>query len=74
MDSSETLRALLGIAEEIGIQVRLAPATAEWGGAPGGTRVRLKGREILFLNTSAPLADQLEAAAVAHCEALLSSG
>ncbi len=66
MDEHAQLRALLDLAESIGIEVRRAPAAEAPGGdRPGGALVRLRDREILFLDPAASLADRIAAAAAA---------
>jgi hypothetical protein len=49
---------LIDLAEQIGITVRRAPAT-DGAEHPGGAWVRLRDREMLFLDTSASTADQM---------------
>ncbi len=67
MDASDQLERLIDLCEELGIAIRKAPAGSELGasGHPGGAVVRLKGAEILFLDTTASLADQIAATASA---------
>ena len=72
MDAEAQLSALLDLAESMGIAVRRAPSWAlgETGpdaddGHPGGALVRLKGREVLFLDPTAPVADRIAVAAAA---------
>lgn len=62
MDNESKLRALLDLAEEIGIGIRRAPADVEGSDHPGGALVRLGKRELLFLDPSASVEDQLSAA------------
>lgn len=64
MDEHATIAALLEVAESLGIEVRQSPASAE-GSSRGGAVVRLKGREILFLDNGASLSDQISAVASA---------
>lgn len=62
MDSASQLAALLDLAERMGIAVRRAPASAmESAEHPGGAWVRLRGKEMLFLNPVAPTVDQISA-------------
>jgi len=65
MDLDAKLSMLLDLAESLGIETRRMPAAGDSGDHPGGALVRLKGREILFLNGEASLADQIDAAAAA---------
>ena len=58
MDPRETLRALTDLAESLGIEMRPAPK-GEAACEVAGALIRLKGREILFLDAKAPLADQI---------------
>jgi len=58
MDEQGILEGLLDLAREGGMEVRAAPM----GGSedhPGGDLIRLRGREILFLDTSASFADRI---------------
>ena len=65
MDSYQHLAALLDLAEQVGLTVRqLSPLPGE-GGSPGGALVRVKGREVLFLDPQASVADQLAVTAAA---------
>jgi hypothetical protein len=66
MDEHAQLRALLDLAESIGIEVRRAPpGEAPSGERPGGALVRLRDREILFLDPAASPADRIAVAAAA---------
>ena len=60
MDDLQLLSALIDLAEQMGVHVRQSPG----GGRdhPGGALVRLKDREMLFLDPSAPVPDQISAA------------
>ena len=62
MDEHAKLRSLLDLAESIGVVIRSAPP-ADDGSA--GALVRLKGREMLFLDTSSSPADQIDVVASA---------
>jgi len=55
MDIGSRLELLLGLAEEIGIDVRAEPM-----GGDGGGLCRLKGRRVLFVDTSADVATRYE--------------
>ena len=72
MDEYAQLRSLLDLAESIGLEVRRAPAGGQAGAEhPGGALVRLRGREILFLDTVAAVADRIAVVAAAlrgRCE------
>ena len=65
MDPSAKLAALLELAESLGIEVRSAPTAGDSALHGGGALVRLKGREILFLDPAAAVCDQIAAAAAA---------
>ena len=58
MDPYAQLASLLDLAEQLGLTVRLMPPSAE-GEHPGGALVRLRGREVLFLDAQAGVADRL---------------
>ncbi len=64
MDGESQLALLVGLVEELEVDVRLTPAA---GGAthPGGACVRLGDRDILFLDPSAPLSERI--AVVVEC-------
>lgn len=55
MNLSDRLEALLTLAEQIGLEVR-----AEFMGGDGGGLCQLKGRRILFVDTSADVATRYE--------------
>jgi hypothetical protein len=65
MDMAHKHSLLLDLAEEIGLDVRPSPPGAAGGDHPGGALVRLRGREILFIDPAAALADQVDAIASA---------
>ncbi len=65
MDAYQRLEWMLDLAEQIGLTVRRMPAASDGAGYIGGTLIRLKGVEVLFLDTSASLADQTAAVAAA---------
>ncbi len=68
MDENGQLRALLDLAESIGIQVRRAPPPGAGEGFddhPGGALVRLRAQEILFLDPAAAVADRIAVVAAA---------
>ena len=71
MDEHAQLRYLLDLAETAGIVIRRAPALPEGevaagrGGQPGGALVRLRGKEMLFLDPGASLADRIAVVAAA---------
>ncbi|MBN1555828.1 MAG: hypothetical protein JXA11_13885, partial [Phycisphaerae bacterium] len=63
MDDLSRLGALIDLAERVGIVIRRAPAsTLESSEHPGGAWVRLRGKEMLFLNPAASTADQMNVA------------
>lgn len=55
MDLSERLEALLTAAEELGVEIRAEPM-----GGEGGGMCRLKGRHVLFVDTSADVATRYD--------------
>lgn len=59
------MAALMELAEGVGLSVRSLPAALESSGPAGGSLVKLRGKEILFLDSSAAMGDQLNALAVA---------
>lgn len=59
MDPSDLLTALLELAQSLGISIR----TGQAGSAQAASLVRLKGRDVLFLDPSAELADRIDAVA-----------
>jgi hypothetical protein len=70
VDDYEQLRYLLDLAESAGIDIRRAPAGVAGDGPgggehPGGALVKLKGKEILFLDPAASVADRIAVAAAA---------
>jgi len=68
MDEHGELRALLDLAESVGIVIRRAPPgpDASAGQAhPGGALVRLRDREMLFLDPAASVADRIAVVAAA---------
>ena len=65
MDISSQLGQLIDLAEEIGLEIRPSPPAAEGSITSGGALIRLRGREIIFLNTQATVADQIELVASA---------
>jgi len=63
MDEYAQLRALLDLAESVGITVRRRPPDDQPHAA--GALVRLAGRELLFLDPSAAVADRIAVVAAA---------
>lgn len=61
MDAQDLLSELLKLAQSLGISIRTAEACSDHAGA----LVRLKGKEVLFLDPSADLADRIDATAAA---------
>jgi hypothetical protein len=65
VDTASQLDALINLAESLGIAIWRATSAVDPGRRgfddlhPGGALVRLKGKEILFLDPTAPAADQL---------------
>ncbi|MFW6066008.1 MAG: hypothetical protein ACOC9S_04245 [Planctomycetota bacterium] len=58
MDQQGKLSFLLNLARELGIIVRRVPSSSELSDSAGAL-VRLRGREMLMLNSSAPPAEQI---------------
>ncbi|HAU38446.1 MAG TPA: hypothetical protein DCX07_12125 [Phycisphaerales bacterium] len=65
MEQYSILSELVDLAETLGMTVRRAPSGDGSSTHPGGAIVKLKGREILFLDPSAPVADQIDVVALA---------
>lgn len=65
MEIQSKLAALVDLAEELGIAVRRVPLAGESADHPGGAMVKLKGREMFFLDPTAAPADQVAAIAIA---------
>jgi hypothetical protein len=66
MDEHAQLQALLDLAESLGVAIRHAAGAFEPGAAgqaSGGALVKLYGREVLFLDATAPVAERIAAAA-----------
>ena len=65
MDLPAQLRALMDLAEDLSIAIRHVPVgdSNAPGRDPGGALVRVKGKEIIFLDTQATLSDQIAAVA-----------
>ncbi len=61
MEIQSKLAALVDLAEELGISVRRVPLAGESAEHPGGALVKLKGREMFFLDPTAAPADQVAA-------------
>lgn len=59
MDKQSQLAFLTDLAESLGIEVRQASRKADLVENPGGALVRLKGRELLFINPGASLVEQM---------------
>lgn len=65
MEPPKLLAALIDLAQSLGMEVRRVPAGAETCASPGGALVRLRGRELLFLDPTASAADQISVVAEA---------
>lgn len=65
MDEEKKLRVLLDLAESLGIEVRRVGGCGAGWDSPGGSLVRLRHREILFLDPAASIGAQVAAAASA---------
>jgi len=59
------LNTLVDLAQEVGVVIRRAPASGDDNAHPGGSFITLRGAEILFLDTSAPTGDQIDATVAA---------
>ncbi len=62
MESERMLSNLLDLVESLGIAIRPAPPRAEFSDTDlgAGAAVRIKGRDVVFLNRSAAPAEQIE--------------
>lgn len=65
VDDSAKLTCLLGLARELGVEVRRMPEPSSDPARPGGSMVRLKGRPVVFVDFAASLPDQLDVMASA---------
>jgi hypothetical protein len=65
MDAYQQLDALLDLATELGMTIRHLPGPAAGAEHPGGAVARLRGKEVLFLDSTAAVADQLAVTAAA---------
>lgn len=65
MDEYGRLGMLIDLAESAGITIRRVPSAGDSSDHPGGAVVRLKGKELLFLDPTAPLPDQIGVVAAA---------
>lgn len=59
MDHDSKLAALMDLAESLGLSVRLVSGGSDFREHPGGAMVRLRGRDVIFLNPSAGIADRI---------------
>ncbi len=65
MDLYQQLESLLELASEVGITLRRLAGPAAGAEYPGGALVRLRGKDVLFLDSTAAIADQLAVTAAA---------
>ncbi len=65
MDDFKKLSALIQLAETLDIPIRRAPAAIDGQSNPGGSLVKFKGKEIIFLDTGASVSDQISVVALA---------
>jgi len=65
MDHERKLAVLTDLAESLGFSVRLVGGVGDSANHPGGAVVRLKGRDVIFLNPSAGVADRISVLAEA---------
>ena len=65
MEELTKLNKLLELAEQVGITIRRAPGAGDGSEHPGGSLVRLRGSEMLFLDPTASTSDQISAVTTA---------
>jgi len=65
MEELSKLGKLLELAEQVGITIRRDPGAGDGGEHPGGSLVRLRESEMLFLDPTASTSDQISVAAAA---------
>ena len=65
MDQHDKLEALISLAESLGLEVRIASRYNGLTSRAGGAMVKLRGREILFLDSDAPLVERIDVVASA---------
>ena len=65
MDAYQQLETLLDLVQELGITVRHMPGISAQSDQPGGSLTRVKDKEVLFLDGTASIADQLAVVASA---------
>ncbi len=65
MDVQAKMSALIELAGEVGISIRWVPSAGQSPEHPGGALVRLKGREVLFLDPTSPEVEQADVLASA---------
>jgi len=65
MEQDSQIRLLLDLAEQVGLEVRRVVGSSSGAEHPGGAAVRLKGREIIFLDPAACPSDQIGVLAAA---------
>ncbi len=65
MDTVLLLTTLLELAENLGVEIRRVPHGSDGDDHPGGAVVRLKGRQIVFLDGDADPTDQIDVLAIA---------
>lgn len=63
MDKQSQLAFLTDLAESLGIEIRQASRKADSVESRGGALVRLKGKELLFIDPGASVVEQVEAVA-----------
>jgi hypothetical protein len=63
MDELSKLSALIDLAEQLGFTVRRAPSAGDSSEHPGGSFVRLRGKDMLFLDPTAATSDQISVVA-----------
>lgn len=65
MEADSQIHLLLDLADEVGLEVRRVVGSSSGAEHPGGAMVRLKGKEILFLDPAAGPGDQIAVLAAA---------
>ncbi len=59
MDTHAMLQALTELAGSLELGIRRVPAAGQSGEHPGGAVVKIRGRQVVFLDSTAPVADQV---------------
>ena len=59
MNEQGILDNLSGLLEELGVSIRAMPTGSAGSESPAGSLVRIRGREVMFLNAHAPAEEQI---------------